>query len=122
MSLLVAGCGNGRAGSTGGDAFSFAIKSDPGSLDPAQVQNTTTYTALSLAYDTLVNVGPGGRIVSGLAKKWKVRPSSVTFTLRQGVTCADGSPVTAKTVADNVADITAPATKSPAYGVVAPKG
>ncbi|MEU6282761.1 ABC transporter substrate-binding protein [Streptomyces sp. NPDC047028] len=121
-SLLAAGCGGGQAGSAGGDAFSFAIKSDPGLLDPALVQNTTTYTALSLAYDTLVNVGPDGRVVSGLADKWVVRPSSVTFTLRRGVTCADGSPVTADTIAANVAHITDPATKSPAYGVVVPEG
>ncbi|MEU0403288.1 ABC transporter substrate-binding protein [Streptomyces sp. NPDC006197] len=123
VSLLAAGCGSvAQAGSSGGDAFSYAIKSDPGLLDPAQVQNTTTYTALSLAYDTLVHTGPDGRIVSGLAEKWDVRPASVTFTLRRGVTCADGSPVTASTVAANVAHITDPATKSPAYGVVVPEG
>ncbi|MEU9497090.1 hypothetical protein [Streptomyces sp. NPDC048196] len=121
-SLLAAGCGSGQAGSTGGDAFSFAIKSDPGLLDPAQVQNTNTYTALSLAYDTLVHVAPNGRVVSGLAKKWNVKPSSVTFTLRRGVTCGDGSPVTASTIAANVAHLTDPATRSPAYGVVVPAG
>ncbi|MGV9689151.1 ABC transporter substrate-binding protein [Streptomyces sp. NPDC003444] len=122
-SLLAAGCGSvTQAGSTGGDAFSYAIKSDPGLLDPAQVQNTTTYTALSLAYDTLVHAGPDGRMVSGLAEKWDVGPASVTFTLRRGVTCADGSPVTASTVAANVAHLTDPATKSPAYGVVIPEG
>ncbi|MFD9613761.1 ABC transporter substrate-binding protein [Streptomyces sp. NPDC059083] len=122
-SLLAAGCGSvAPAGSSGGDAFSYAIKSDPGLLDPAQVQNTTTYTALSLAYDTLVHAGPDGRMVSGLAEQWDVRPASVTFTLRRGVTCADGSPVTASTVAANVAHITDPATKSPAYGVVVPQG
>ncbi|MEU9002769.1 ABC transporter substrate-binding protein [Streptomyces sp. NPDC048551] len=123
-SLLVAGCGNGsgQAGSAGGDAFSFAIKSDPGLLDPAQFQNTNTYTALSLAYDTLVNIGPDGRIVSGLAEKWDVKPSSVTFTLRRDVTCADGSPVKASTIAANVDHITDPATKSPAIGVVVPEG
>ncbi|MFJ4781574.1 ABC transporter substrate-binding protein [Streptomyces sp. NPDC088762] len=123
VSLLAAGCGSAaQAGSSGNDAFSFAIKSDPGLLDPAQVQNTNTYTALSLAYDTLVHAGPDGRIVSGLAEKWEVKPASVTFTLRRGVTCADGSPVTAGTVAANVAHITDPATKSPAYGVVVPEG
>ncbi|MCK8680678.1 ABC transporter substrate-binding protein [Streptomyces lichenis] len=121
--LLVAGCGGvAPAGSTGGDAFSYAIRSDPGLLDPAQVQNTTTYTALSLAYDTLVHTGPDGRTVPGLAEKWSVTPASVTFTLRPGTTCSDGSPVTASTVAANVAHLTDPATKSPAYGVVVPEG
>ncbi|MFG3102244.1 ABC transporter substrate-binding protein [Streptomyces sp. NPDC048182] len=124
VSLLAAGCGGGagQAGSAGGDAFSFAIKSDPGLLDPAQVQNTATYTALSLAYDSLVNIAPDGRVTSGLAERWHVGPSSVTFTLRRGVTCADGSAVTASTVAANVAHLTDPATRSPAYGVVVPEG
>ncbi|MEU6476714.1 ABC transporter substrate-binding protein [Streptomyces sp. NPDC047017] len=122
-SLLAAGCGSGgQAGSAGGDAFSLAIKSDPGLLDPALVQNTTTYTALSLAYDTLVDIGSDGRVVSGLADKWDVKPSSVTFTLRRDAVCADGSPVTPSTIAANVAHITDPATKSPAYGVVVPEG
>ncbi|WP_251053537.1 ABC transporter substrate-binding protein [Streptomyces sp. ISL-66] len=121
-SLLAAGCGSGQAGSAGGDAFSFAIKSDPGLLDPAQFHNSATYTALSLAYDTLVNIDPDGRVVSGLAQKWEVNPSSVTFTLRRGVTCADGSPVTPSTIAANVDHITDPATKSPAIGVVVPEG
>ncbi|MEF2526914.1 ABC transporter substrate-binding protein [Streptomyces sp. CS62] len=123
VSLLAAGCGSvAQAGSSGGDAFSYAIKSDPGLLDPAQVQNTATYTALSLAYDTLVNTGSDGRIVPALAEKWHIEPASVTFTLRRGVTCSDGSPVTASTVAANVRHITDPATKSPAYGVVVPEG
>ncbi|MEU1121762.1 MULTISPECIES: ABC transporter substrate-binding protein [unclassified Streptomyces] len=122
VSLSAAGCGVGQAGSAGGDTFSYAIKSDPGLLDPAQVQNTTTYTALSLAYDTLVNINPDGRVVSGLAEKWDVRPSSVTFTLRPDATCADGSRVTPRTVAANVAHLTDPATKSPALGVVVPQG
>ncbi|MFJ9776912.1 ABC transporter substrate-binding protein [Kitasatospora sp. NPDC101157] len=121
-SLLAAGCGAAPAGSVGGDPFTFAIKSDPGLLDPAQVQDTTTYTALSLAYDTLVNTGADGSIVSGLADHWSVTPDSVTFTLRRGVTCADGSPVTPSTVAENVSYITDPATKSPALGVVIPEG
>ncbi|MFD6433750.1 ABC transporter substrate-binding protein [Streptomyces venezuelae] len=122
VSLLAAGCGTGRAGSAGGDTFSYAIKSDPGLLDPAQVRNTTTYTALSLAYDTLVHIEPDGRVTPGLAEKWDVRPSSVTFTMRRGVTCADGSPVTARTIAANVSHLTDPATKSPALGVVVPQG
>ncbi|MCS0603457.1 ABC transporter substrate-binding protein [Streptomyces sp. LP11] len=122
VSLLAAGCGTGQAGSVGGDAFSFAIRSDPGLLDPAQVQNTTTYTALSLAYDTLVGIAADGEVTPGLAEKWAVGPSSVTFTLRRGVTCSDGTPVTPSTIAANVAHLTDPATKSPAYGVVVPQG
>ncbi|MFD3513895.1 ABC transporter substrate-binding protein [Streptomyces sp. NPDC058657] len=121
--LLAAGCGSPpSAGSVGGDTFSFAVKGDPGLLDPAQVRNTTTYTALSLAYDTLVHVEPDGKVVSGVARSWEVGPSSVTFALRPDVTCSDGSPVTPATVAENVRHLTDPATKSPTLGVTVPEG
>ncbi|MFH8574075.1 ABC transporter substrate-binding protein [Streptomyces sp. NPDC017993] len=123
VSLLAAGCGAAQqAGAAGGDTFSFAIKGDPGLLDPAQVRNTNTYTALSLAYDTLIHITQDGKVVSGLARKWQVRPSSVTFTLRRDVTCADGSRVTPGTIAENVRHLTDPATKSPTLGVTVPEG
>ncbi|MFF1715536.1 ABC transporter substrate-binding protein [Streptomyces sp. NPDC058268] len=123
VSLLAAGCGTAQpAGSAGGDTFSFAVKGDPGLLDPAQVRNTNTYTALSLAYDTLIHVTPKGKVVSGLARTWDVHPSSVTFALRRDVTCADGSRVTPDTVAENVRHVTDPATKSPTLGVTVPQG
>ncbi|MEV1179408.1 ABC transporter substrate-binding protein, partial [Nonomuraea sp. NPDC049784] len=128
LALLTAACGGTTSGpeqqgkpATGG-TFTFAIPADPGALDPAMGVLSVTNNVLSLAYDTLVSVDESGKIVPALAEKWDVKPESVTFTLRKGVTCSDGSPVTPSNVADNVNHIADPATKSPIYGVLVPAG
>ncbi|WP_433432827.1 ABC transporter substrate-binding protein [Nonomuraea sp. CA-141351] len=127
LALLTAACGGTTSGpeqgkpATGG-TFTFAIPADPGALDPATAVLTVTNNVLSLAYDTLVSVDESGKTVPALAEKWDVKPNSVTFTLRKGVTCSDGSPVTPSNVADNVNHIADPATKSPIYGVLVPAG
>ncbi|MER7715435.1 ABC transporter substrate-binding protein [Streptomyces flaveolus] len=51
------------------------------------------------AYDSLVDVAPDGRVVSGLAERWRAGTTSATFTLREGVTCSDGTALTASGVA-----------------------
>ncbi|MEU9401176.1 ABC transporter substrate-binding protein [Streptomyces sp. SID4985] len=51
------------------------------------------------AYDSLVSTAPGGRVVSGLAQTWHDGAVSASFTLRKGVTCSDGTPLTASGVA-----------------------
>ncbi|MFG1705741.1 ABC transporter substrate-binding protein [Nonomuraea sp. M3C6] len=124
LALLAAACGSsgGGGGPAGGGTFTYAIPADPGILDPAMGVLTVTNTTLSLAYDTLVNLSPDGKVVSGLAEKWDVRPDSVTFTLRKGVTCSDGAPLTPSDVAASVNHIADPATKSPIYGVLVPTG
>ena len=43
-------------------------------------------------------------------------PTSVTYTLKDGITCADGTPLTATTVADNFSFIADPANQSPLLG------
>ena len=85
----------GRASSKG--AVAVALAGDPGKLDP---QLTLLQNARQLAdftYDTLVNQLPGGgKIVSGLASSWKVlSPTKVRFTLHKGITCSDGTKMTA---------------------------
>ncbi|MGW4566754.1 ABC transporter substrate-binding protein [Streptomyces sp. NPDC004561] len=51
------------------------------------------------AYDSLVDVAPDGRVVSGLAGKWRAGAASASFTLRTGVSCSDGTVLTASGVA-----------------------
>ncbi|MEV0971195.1 ABC transporter substrate-binding protein [Microtetraspora glauca] len=126
LCLFAAACG-GTAGTRSGETadggtFTFAISSDPGVLDPAMGVLSVTNTVLSFAYDTLVHYGPDGKMLPGLAEKWDVTPDAVTFTLRKGVTCSDGSALTPADVAANVNHIADPATKSPVYGVLVPVG
>lgn len=51
------------------------------------------------AYDSLVSVAPGGQVVSALAERWRDGATSARFTLREGVTCSDGTALTASAVA-----------------------
>ena len=55
----------------------------------------------TLVYETLVRVGPDGRIVPALASAWRIEDDGRTFvfTLRAGATFHDGQPVTAADVA-----------------------
>ncbi|MGV9778908.1 ABC transporter substrate-binding protein [Streptosporangium sp. NPDC003464] len=126
LGLFATACGGAADPPSGGPAvggtFTFAISADPGVLDPAMGVLSVTNAVLSLAYDTLVQITPDGKIVSGLAEKWDVKPDSVTFTLRKDVTCSDGSKLTPADVAANVDHITDPATKSPVNGVLVPTG
>lgn len=124
LALATAGCGGGTAsGRTqlADDAtFSAAIPADPGKLDPGTAVLSVTNTTLSFAYDTLVYQDPSGKVISGLADSWTTTPTSVTFTLHKGVTCSDGSPLTASQVAQNFTWVTDPKNKSPLLGVFIP--
>lgn len=51
-------------------------------------------------YDTLVR-RTDGKVVGSLASDWEVTPNSVTFTLKDGLTCGDGSPLTASAIAES---------------------
>ena len=50
----------------------IAITGDPGKLDPEQTAGAGAQQVAEFSYDTLVHQLPGGKIVSGLATKWKV--------------------------------------------------
>ena len=117
---LLAGCGGsdssesggGDGGDGGGDestyvdgaTFSMALSSDPGNLDPQMSAGSALFTLSGLAYDSLVSVNAeSGAIESQLATDWTVDGTKVSFTLTDGVTCADGSALTPTVVADNIA-------------------
>ena len=76
-----------------GGTFTDVLGSDPGSLDPHMSVFVTTNFANSFAYETLVYLGQDGEIVPGLAESWEETPTSVTYTLKEGITCADGNSV-----------------------------
>lgn len=110
------------AASSSSKTVAVGLAGDPGKLDP---QLTVLQNARQLAdftYDTLVNQLPGGgKIVSGLAKKWKVlSQTGVRFTLRSGITCADGTKMTASVVKKNLDFVADPKNNSPLAGVYIP--
>ncbi|MEU2393376.1 ABC transporter substrate-binding protein [Streptomyces sp. NPDC007369] len=51
------------------------------------------------AYDSLVNIAADGTLTSGLTSSWQATTTTARFTLRPGITCSDGTPLTASAVA-----------------------
>jgi peptide/nickel transport system substrate-binding protein len=99
------------------------VPTDPGNLDPQlTIVGAARYVG-TYAYDTLVNLPGPGKIVSGLAQSWKVvSPKKVEFTLFKGITCSDGTQMTASVVKQNLDFVGNPANKSPLLGLFMPIG
>lgn len=72
----------------------------PQTFDPTQSSQIRTWYTWQLVYEGLVRADVGGKIVPVLASKWSVDAAQTgyEFTLRDGVTFSDGTPV----VADDV--------------------
>lgn len=100
----------------------IAITGDPGKLDPEQTAGAGAQQVAEFSYDTLVHQLPGGKIVSGLATKWKVlSKTKVTFKLHSGVTCSDGTKLTASTVKKNFDYVANGANASPLMNLYVPQ-
>jgi peptide/nickel transport system substrate-binding protein len=122
------GTGPGGAGGGGGEVvdggtFTMVVAADPGNLDPQGSVASTLFSISQLGYDRLVNLASDdGAVVSGLATEWVAEGTEITFTLAEGITCADGSELTASDVADNIAYVADPANQSPFLGSFLPVG
>lgn len=85
---------------TGGTGtFTWALTGDWDTFNVQGVLNTYGSQIAQALYDRLITVGPGGKLVPYLAQSWSVTPTSVTFTMKKGATCADGTAVTPEVVA-----------------------
>ncbi|GAA5036339.1 ABC transporter substrate-binding protein [Microbacterium fluvii] len=85
-----------------GGTFVTRITDDPGDLNPMKAISPDTWSVLTLAYESLIYVSPDGELKPWLAQEWTETGTEVVFTLKEGLTCADGSEFTAQTVADNL--------------------
>ncbi len=97
--------------------LNIGIVDDLAAFDP---YGPSAFGESYLAYDPLVNLRPDGKFVSGLAEKWSATAKSASFTLRPGVTCSDGAPLTASQVATAISYVGDPKNKSAQYGVYTP--
>lgn len=127
----LAGCGgSASSGDTGdqaqkvanGKTFSLTLSSDPGAMDPQMNINSGMFQMTQFAYDPLVSVDDKGAVHPQLATSWKVNGTTVTFQLRSGITCSDGSAFDAQTAVDNISWVENPKNKSPFLGVFVPAG
>jgi peptide/nickel transport system substrate-binding protein len=109
-----------RAAAASG-TLTMAVATDPGKLDPSLTLLSAARTVASFTYDSLVYVTGPGRIESGLARSWKiVSPKRLELTLRRGVTCSDGSAMTASVIKKNLDFIATPTNRSPLLGIAVP--
>lgn len=122
--LILAACGNGDPEDDTGagepvidGAIMTAVAGDPGNLDPHMTVLALTRYVATYLYDQLIYVNEEGEPRPWLAESWQADADSVTFTLQDGVTCSDGSPLTASDVADNLNFVADPANESPLLGV-----
>src|SRR5262249_44013452 len=107
--LVVSACGSGgssgspTAKSTSSAPVSVRMVGDWPTLDPyATLGNINSDIILTGIYDRLVALSPDGKsVVPYLATKWTVTPTSLTFTIRHGVTCSDGAALGAAQVAQS---------------------
>lgn len=129
LALALAACSGGGSGTgtsggkpVNGRTFTLAISSDPGTLDPHLTSLSVAYQADAFLYDTLVSVDPSGKEVPGLARTWKSTATTATYALRPGITCSDGTPLTAADVAANVNWVADPKNGSAKTGLNVPAG
>lgn len=121
--LVLVGCGGG-AGTSGpsgaagspvsGGSIVYGTDREPTCLDPHSLGDMPqTYVARQYL-DSLVSMQRDGSVVPWLADSWTVSPDGLvyTFTLRQGVTFHDGTPLDAAAVKANFEHMIDPATQS----------
>ncbi|TDD69274.1 ABC transporter substrate-binding protein [Jiangella aurantiaca] len=131
LAVVLAACGGSDGGDgpseAGGNAepvvdgtFTTAVAADPGNLHPHLTVLAATRAIDNYLYDKLVYFTVDGEELPWLAESWEVTPTTVTYTLRDGVTCTDGTPLTATDVAANFQFVVDEANVSPVRGVLVP--
>lgn len=102
--------------------FKMALAGDPGALQPYGSMLNAFYQVIGFGYDNLAATAADGTMKPWLAKSWTSTTTKATFTLKNGITCQDGSPLTASKVAADFNWVANPENKSPALGVFVPQG
>ena len=130
LAMIVTACGTSSAGQTAsggqklanGKTFTMVLSSDPGTLDPDFTSLSAAIQLDDFMYDSLVSTDPKGKLDAGLAAKWSGGTTSASFTLRKGVTCSDGTALTASDVATNINFVANPKNSSNWINVFVPPG
>src|SRR6266851_10247952 len=105
--VLAFACGAGGSGSgsataaVAGGTMTYRINGDFRTFDPQVALVAPDVWLMNNVYSQLIYQDNTGKLVPYMAKSWKVTPTSVAFTLKPGMTCADGTPITASVVRDS---------------------
>lgn len=123
---LAAGCGSddssspaasssAKASEKAPEAVSIVMRNDVDTFDPYKsTLDSGPKQMYEAMYDTLVRPtgGEDHGVEPAMAKSWEVTLTSGTFQLKDGLTCADGSPLTATDVAKSLRYLADPKTGS----------
>lgn len=108
LCLGTAACGiEPASASRGPDTIVIDTANYPSTLDPGKQYDTDTYSVYRNIFDQLLRRDPKtNEVVPWLATAWRqTDPVTWRFTMRQGVTFSDGSPLTANDAAFSISRI-----------------
>jgi peptide/nickel transport system substrate-binding protein len=119
--LALSGCaGTAEPGGEGAQSIKIAVQSDPGTLNPITNATNSSETVAAFGYESLLFYPTGEEPKGLLADSWESTTTSVEFTLKDGILCADGTPLTATDVKSTFEYAAADETGSPYKGVYFP--
>jgi len=105
LALTLSGCGfgsNSTPKALGGGAASVRIQGEWDTLDPHKNYGFVVAETNPAAYDQLLRLDPSTtKFAPYVATSWKLGDKSITFTIRNDVTCSDGTPLNGQAVADS---------------------
>lgn len=98
-----------------GDRLNLAILGTPPNLVPFLAGDASAATLAGNIYHSLLTYDGDLNLINQLAERHTVSPDglTLTFTLRKGLTFADGSPLTSRDVSATFHAITHPTTRTP---------
>jgi peptide/nickel transport system substrate-binding protein len=99
-----------------GGTMTVRIAGAPDTLDIGVFLNPSASQVSTAAYDRLLATDANNQLIPYLAESWTETLTSIEFKIREGATCADGTPVTPTVVANSLKRLTDPATVSPRAG------
>jgi peptide/nickel transport system substrate-binding protein len=121
--VTLSACGGGSDGDSGSGAADPDVVTDGvvnmdlagpvTSYDPAKGSGFQDAQVAWALYDSLITTDTDGSQIAGLASDWTTTANSATFTLKQGVTCSDGTPLSPEVVAGSLTRLLDPATGYP---------
>lgn len=99
--VTAAGCAaGGDADNTATDTIRTTIDV-PATFDPTVALSLPDNVLARTSYDTLLRRDTTG-LVPGLATEWESTPTRAVFTIRDGATCSDGTPITPTVVKNSL--------------------
>jgi peptide/nickel transport system substrate-binding protein len=121
LAAAVAQFGGGVRAQSDGGVLRAGLDVDAGTADPRLARDTSAFRLIEQVYDGLVALDPQLVAQPALAERWEnPEPTTWIFSLRQGVTFHDGTPLTADDVVYTYTTILDEAFAAPYRNLYAP--